>query len=351
VERGGRAVAHGAGAGMNGSRARKDGVEAFRFLAAVAVLLIHFWPRLDGSPHPLLDALVVGSSRFAVPFFFAASGYFLAAKLDSLSDGLRFAWRWIRILLCWHVLHALWFTALHVARAPDPWHTLPPFVPYVLSWNGLLEGVGWHLWYLHSLVLCVVLSAAIPKSVRVPVLLWLGSLLFLLALAWGPWRDLLGGFAPARPLRINPRGFLYTALLPFAWGLARPRFDSIGMPVALVLSGAALQTFEILASRGTAGSPQEYFLGSVLVGVGCLGIGLNRSFGTAMARWGRASLPMYLAQFMVFSPIAKGAETALSPWISDPWFREVVGVAVSIPAYAWICAKLADHPVWKRIHS
>lgn len=336
---------------MTGTRARKDGVETFRFLAAVAVLLIHFWPRLGGSPHPLIDALVVGTSRFAVPFFFAASGYFLAAKLDSLSDGLRFAWRWIRILLFWHGLHALWFTVLHFVRAPDPWHTMPAFVPYVLSWNGLLEGVGWHLWYLHSLVLCVVLAASIPKSVRVPVLLWLGASLFLLALAWGPWRELLGDFAPSRPLRINPRGFLYTALLPFAWGLARPRFDSIAMSIGLVGSGLALQTFEILVSRDAPGSPQEYFLGSVIVGVGLLGLGMGWSAGGRLGAWGKASLPMYLAQFMVFSPLAKGAEAVLAPWIADPWTREMAGVLATIPAYAWICAKVADLPLWKRIHS
>ena len=332
--------------------ARREGIELMRFVAAVAVVFIHFWPRLGSSPHATLDALVVGTSRFAVPFFFVVSGHFLSRKIAHLGSGLDFARKWVPILVGWHAIHALWFTVLHLARSPQPWSTVPDWVPRLISWNGLLEGVGWHLWYLHSLVFSVLAVAILPSRWRRPgVLLPFAGGLFALALAWGPWHALVPTVVQPAWIPVNPRGFLFTAFLPFLLGWFLPSVPSKAFTWFLIATGAGVQTLEILRLGDVHGAPPEYFAGSVLLGWGLVRAALDWNPGAGWARWGAASLPMYLAQFVLFSPMAKAIELCLDRWIVDPWVLGVVGLLGALPLYAGACLWIANTPFWRRVHS
>lgn len=340
---------------MNSSvarRPRREGIEWMRFVAAVAVVFIHFWPRLGSSAHATLDALVVGTSRFAVPFFFIVSGFFLSTRITRFGSGMDFARKWVPILVGWHLIHALWFTILHLARSPEPWSTPPDWVPRLMSWNGLMEGVGWHLWYLHSLVFCVLAVSLVPLRWRRPwVLLPCGAGLFALALAWGPWHALFPTVVQPAWLPVNPRGFLFTAFLPFLLGWFLPSGPSKAFTWFLIATGGGLQTLEILQLGNLPEVPQEYFLGSVMLGCGLVRAALDWSPGAGWARWGAASLPMYLAQFVLFSPMAKVVELGLGRWITDPWTLGVSGLLVALPLYAWVCLWIANTPLWRKVHS
>lgn len=332
---------------------RRQGVELLRLMAACGVVLIHFWPRLASSPHPELDALVVGSSRFAVPFFFAASAYFLRDRLGSFADGWRFARKWIRVLVVWHAIHAVWFTLLHLARTPDPFHHLPVWVRYVASWNGWFEGVAWPLWYLHSLVLCVLFASALPARWRTRLLIPIGVALYGMALLWGPWSHLAPPWMPHTPLYINPRGFLFSALLPFSLGLCVAAPPGRGLAVALVLVGLLIQTMEILwLPAAQQGLPHEYYLGSALLGPALLWLALrwNPRWAGDVA-WGAASLPMYLLQFIVFSALQRAVEWPLANLFGASWGTEVASICIGLPLYMAICHHISGNNLWRKLHS
>lgn len=337
---------------MSTKSQRLQSVEFLRLLAAFGVVTIHFWPRLEPSPHPLLDLLAVGSFRFAVPFFFVASGFFLRDRLGTLADGAAFAWRWFRILLGWHAIHAVWFTILHFTRYPDPWSRPPMWVQHLATWDALLEGVAWPLWYLHSLVLCALLASITPKTWRA----WLpalGAAFFLLGLAWGPWSLWRPDWMPPTPgVVINVRGFLFSGLLPFALGLSWTALPKRWSASVLVLLGLVLQTAEILATRTVFDRAvhQEFFLGSAILGVGLFRLALvwNPSvLGTH--RWGTASLPMYLAQLVLFSIMSKILETVTAPFL-DPWSSSVASLCLALPLYALACHRIGLAPWWRRLH-
>lgn len=331
--------------------ARKQGVEILRLVAAFGVVVIHFWPHGADSPHPLLDSLVVGSSRFAVPFFFTASAYFLRRRLASPSEGWAFAWKWIRILFLVHVAHALWFTLLHVARTPDPFHHIPAWALHLATWDGLMEGVAWPLWYLHSLVACALLASAIPARWRARALLPLGAALFAMALLWGPWKEWAPAWAPSHtPLYINPRGFLFTALLPFALGLCVEPTPRRSPALVLALLGLAVQTAEILAFPAAPGQPHEYFLGSVLLGASLFWFGLDwePSWSKGVA-WGAASLPMYILQLIVFSTLLRFVAWPLVRLFGAGWATDALALSLGILPYALLCHFLASTKAWNRL--
>jgi peptidoglycan/LPS O-acetylase OafA/YrhL len=332
---------------------RRQGVELIRLMAACGVVLIHFWPRQGASPFPMLDALVVGTSRFAVPFFFAASAYFLRDRLESFADGWRFARKWIRVLVLWHVVHAVWFTALHVARTSDPFHHIPVWLEYLASWNALFEGVAWPLWYLHSLVFCVLLASALPRRWRSRLLLPLGATLYAAALLWGSWSHLAPTWMPPTPFYINPRGFLFSALLPFALGLCIANPPRRPLAFALVLVGLLVQTTEILwIPPAPPGLPHEYYLGSALLGPALLWLGLDWApRWSGDIAWGAASLPMYLLQLIVFSVLCRGFEWPLARLLDSGWASGVGAICIALPLYAWACHHVSRNNLWRKFHA
>jgi len=329
---------------------RRQGVEILRLVAACGVVLIHFWPRALSSPHPTIDALVIGTSRFAVPFFFTASAYFLRHRLDSLADGWRFASKWIRILLLWHGIHAIWFTILYLARTPDPFHHTPPWLMHLASWDALFEGVAWPLWYLHSLVLCALLTSAIPPRWRIPLLLPAGMALYAMALLWEPWRQVAPTWMPHTPLFINPRGFLFTALLPFSLGLNASRVPNANFARGMILVGLLIQTTEILhLAPARQGQPHEFFLGSVILGASLFWSGLhwNPRWAGEIA-WGAASLPMYLIQLIGFSILFRIFGWPLAQAFGTGWTSDVGAICLALPVYAILCHFLASTKAWNR---
>lgn len=330
---------------------RQGGVEVARFVAACAVVLIHFWPRRTGGPSGFLEPLVVGTCRFAVPFFFAASGHFLRGRLPDEASAGRFAWKWAKILLFWHAVHAVWFTGLHLARDPDPFHHLPMWVSRIPSPDILLEGVAWPLWYLHSLVLCALLAAWRPLRERPSILLWLGGALYLFAMTCGPWRSSMPSWWPYRPLGIQAREFLFTGLLPFAAGYVVRSRPSASTAAWIALAGLGLQTVEILRFPCTSwGELHEFYLGSVVAGVFLFWASLGWDPPRRLASLGAASLPMYVLQLIVFAVVRTAIQTGLRFAGMDPTAAGLVSIGLALPLYAALCLRLSRTRAWTRLH-
>lgn len=127
-----------AAAAPNGTQ-RFDLIDGMRFIAALMVVALHALPYVPiGMAQPLWVTLVGAACRFAVPFFFAASGYFLRIP-DSPDWAIlrRPLQRLLPLHLGWFAIYFLIFAAF-----PPP----SPEPPSVRSL--LLGGVAFQLWFL-----------------------------------------------------------------------------------------------------------------------------------------------------------------------------------------------------------
>src|SRR5436190_1499320 len=84
---------------------KNNTIESIRFIAAFAVILIHCF-QTEG----IIKIIVDQWARFAVPFFFAASGYFLAGKLKEKDEPIIY-WNYLKKVLilyfAWNLIYLL----------------------------------------------------------------------------------------------------------------------------------------------------------------------------------------------------------------------------------------------------
>ena len=175
-------------------------IECGRFLAIVAVMMIHsspfanpFDPTLWSEPFYLyLGGAINQLCRFAVPFFFLCSGFFLQPKLEG-AGRWGALWRYCRPLLLlwvsWSLLYLLIpFNPLAVAdsgylAAMAPQWQMLLADPLNQWWVGGMV----HLWFLPALMLAALLLSLSYHLGALRWALWLGSVLYLLALAGGSY--------------------------------------------------------------------------------------------------------------------------------------------------------------------
>jgi len=135
-------------------------IDLFKFIMALMVVAIHTQPfyAFEGSvPAQIFSSL----SRYAVPFFFLASGYLVGGKLEGRDSSeravilRRYALRLLRLYLLWSLIYAP--MALY--------HYVRDGIPFVKSLLLYVRGLvllgehynSWQLWYLLSLVYGVLL--------------------------------------------------------------------------------------------------------------------------------------------------------------------------------------------------
>lgn len=154
---------------------RDAGIELFRFVMAMLVILLHILPVTQPSASdpwggPYWLAIADTLCRCAVPFFFILSGYYYRPDRSAVAN-LRRAWvRLTPIYLFWFVCY-LGVAFVFPDRWPDPWRVIHLF-------DG---GPGFHLWFLPALIfaltaLTVSLALGGPRlAVAVAALLAVGG--------------------------------------------------------------------------------------------------------------------------------------------------------------------------------
>lgn len=246
-------------AGVGAPAPRLPGIDALRLLAALCVVALH----VDTSSFPFfggpLDDQLRLAARWAVPYFFLVTGFFLARRPPE--EALRIALP--RALLVAAVANAL-------------------LLPYDWRWEGgratlarlatpdvLALGVQVHLWYLSAnvLALLVLLAIAHYRAWRVG---WLvGAAVWLLLCATGAyWPTAGSGFVTAR-------AFLGVPCMLAGMALAR-RTPGRAASWLLVAAGLALQALEsrlLSAHWGTRVHDYEFLAGTLPLAIGVFGLG------------------------------------------------------------------------------
>jgi len=187
---------------LGGQKVRIAGIDGMKTVAILAVVLLHSPIELPAIAPFLPDtgAIITNFCRFAVPFFFIASGYFIrrAFQPGTTVEAVIFPRlrRLALIFLVWSIVFAV---------IPADWNshlknegligtlrfqlmetlTLAQTSPHLL-W---LRGTGSHLWFLSALITSAAIVGLLVRGRQEKLILPLGALLFVWSVLGGAYAE------------------------------------------------------------------------------------------------------------------------------------------------------------------
>lgn len=192
---------------------RISSIEATRFIAAFAVVLLHYFP-FTGTLKLIIDE----TARFAVPFFFCASGYFLTQKLNTNNHYSTF-FNPIKKLAG---LYLIWQIIYFFNPIKDDIKQFGIINAYYQKVNYLLNcsiedllfcGFGFHLWFLTSLLFTILFYFILGKN-NLKLLLIISIILYLFGVIANSYSVTPIGIS----IPFNTRNFIFFSALPFFMG-------------------------------------------------------------------------------------------------------------------------------------
>jgi len=151
-------------------------VDLFRVLCALMVIYIHTRPLryIDIKLDYILSNVV---SRIAVPFFLVAAGYFLNSKFK---NGFKSVWKYVKhILILYCVWSAVYFPYVIKGHVQE-YGLVGGMLSYLRYF--LFIGGHYHLWYLSSLAVGVLVMYLVYKFFKYKGLIIMGFLCVLVGL-------------------------------------------------------------------------------------------------------------------------------------------------------------------------
>jgi len=295
---------------------RIGGVDGMRFFAIIAVIMLHTTPFKYSSEtaqiYPFLNLLINQTSKFAVPFFFIASGYFWGRKLESghdvavISAGM--IKRLVIIFLGWSLIYIMPYNLTSVI-------TYGILGPIKISyWNlerlaaspltPLSQGTKIHLWFLIALVNSVAICWFFVKKDLKKHLAPCGLTLYLIGLLAKSYMGTPLGFSINFDTRNGP--FFGTLFFITGYYLRNKRVSlrvHLFQGIALALGGLILQALELSFLNRYFDTPmdQDYVIGTYFLGLGAFLISLSTLrflAGKWIAFFGRHTLGVYCVHYI-----------------------------------------------------
>jgi surface polysaccharide O-acyltransferase-like enzyme len=276
---------------MNTSAAhppRNYSVDTFRLLAALAIVILHV--TYQNVPKELTIGLRL-LSRWAIPFFFIISGYFLAAS-NAKSERLNVqpaVERLIWVFLLWAFIYAFVVIYQYDLNTSIKRITSPYFIYF---------GNFVHLWFIPSLIFGYLMIAFCYNFNLKGLLIVLSILAVITALLSASYAIIHLGTSldlTAASVWLSIP-FLYIGFLLYQKGP-----PSWWISVLLILFGAGLQIFEarfLYNKFGSSPYDHEFLIGTIPFGIGMAGLALrDLKFlkYSVFSNWGRDySLGIYL---------------------------------------------------------
>ncbi|MEW5803693.1 MAG: acyltransferase [bacterium] len=231
-------------------------IDSMRVLAIFAVVYLHSMTlninEYKGELSRLLAIVTNQGARFAVPFFFIASGYFFGKKLQSGIGArplfIRYARRLSGILVKWSIIYFIISISLQEIAEKGLSGALYSKVHYwIIDHPGrlLLEGTSGHLWFLVSLIialgiLTVLISHGLDKTVPM-----VSISLYVFGLLGGAYSLTPLGFQFPFNTRNGP--FFSTIFVAIGWWLSQNEFFVKASTACIISSvGFLLHTTEAL---------------------------------------------------------------------------------------------------------
>lgn len=246
-------------------------IDYIKFFAIFAVVVIHVFP-LDGfTGYFIID----NAARFAVPFFFAASGYFFAQKVKSEEVPFHYfksyVIKLIKLYFVWLLFYTSYDVLLVLLNGVAVKEKLITYFEHFTLLNLFYYGKGtsgYQLWFLTALIWSTIILFLFLRFKQIKLLFWFSLGLNLLGLLGQAYTMLI-------KLPINSTrdalffGLFYTTLgVMFALnnrlgGLKKLNGRAF---LGLALIGIAVQAMEgYILDKLLSGSHGEYFFSTILL--------------------------------------------------------------------------------------
>ncbi|HEX9594371.1 MAG TPA: acyltransferase [bacterium] len=296
---------------MPQSSTRITSIDTVRAVAMAAVICVHVEPFKEQSP--LLFAAINQGSRFAVPFFFIASGYLFTRKLMAGADLDATTGRFLRrILVVFVAWSAVYLVApsytliaklgLHDGLLRNARGNLVDALAHPVQL--LLVGTAPHLWFLPSLMMGIVILAAAIALGRERWLPPLAVALYLVGLLAGSYSVVPIGFSLHTQSIHGP--FFSTLFVAIGWWLARHDVrTTVGVALAVAAGGLFLHFAEVGLLYRLYRVPLDlhnYVVGTIPFAIGTMLLALARpGLGAAspLPAIGRLALGIYVAHPLI----------------------------------------------------
>jgi surface polysaccharide O-acyltransferase-like enzyme len=164
---------------------RNYAIDFIKFFAIVAVVIIHTFP----SDHELDFFIIDNFSRFAVPFFFAASGYLFGLKVtdnpNSSAYFIKYVIKILKIYVCWLIFYILYDVLRIFTAGGSVEHKLTKYTKGLTALNLFYYGEGtsgYQLWFVISLAWSISVLYLFFRLQKVTLLLLLGLCLNIIGL-------------------------------------------------------------------------------------------------------------------------------------------------------------------------
>ncbi|MFE4706134.1 acyltransferase family protein [Peribacillus simplex] len=164
---------------------RNNAIDFIKFFAIFSVVVIHVFPRDGQIGLFILDNV----SRFAVPFFFTASGYLFGKKMIHTSDSIDYFKRYIikilKLYLCWLFFYMMYDVLILYKVATDAPKEFEQYINQFSFLDVIYYGTGtsgYQLWFLTALIWSVIILFVFLKLKKVKLLLIISLILNLLGL-------------------------------------------------------------------------------------------------------------------------------------------------------------------------
>lgn len=321
---------------------RHSGIEIGRIIACFAVILLHQESSSYGSAGYMSD-LFDQAARWAVPFFFIISGYFMPLTGRWFATTARYFKRLFPVFVFWCLFY--------LAIAEDP----------SIHFDGLrniskllVGGPGFHLWFLPSLGICLSIAAAFIYAGAVRGLIILSVMLYLTGLALGSYSAaVLDLLSIDQQLDVNSRNGPFFGLIFVTLGhlirigTIRPTLWS---GIAVLGLGALITAVEavlLYAAYGTGMTRHDFLVGTLPFGLGATLVFLSfdirsPAIASAARRVGACSLGIYAVHLVVLRQVT----ALLGP---DSFTGGLLVAVLALAVSSAIALIGAQIPVLKRV--
>lgn len=315
------------------SEARISSFELGRLLAIVAVVLIHAGPLRGGLYSENINTLsdVINQlCRFAVPFFFVLTGFFVQPKLTErpTETFLAYAKPLMVIWLVWSAIYLAMPFRLDVVMSEGYLAERAGYWNYLMQapLNTLFEGGMVHLWYIPGLLCALGIMALLMRKGQQSLIVPLALGLYVWGLGAGSYQPIMEGNAPI----FTRNGPFFSLLMVTAGFELRRRNITLSNKVswAMLVGGITLILAEgaFLSGYDIWMANHDFLLGTPLIALGFFSLLKNKP---QLGNWplvhslSKRVLGVYVSHFVVLVLLfnlfgAKGIEGPLKDVLITP---------------------------------
>jgi surface polysaccharide O-acyltransferase-like enzyme len=300
---------------------RIQSIDTIKVIASFAVILLHTAPfefsalAYNNNLFLTLEIIVYLLSRFAVPYFFLASGYFFGKSLEKGTPLIALYKKQIKklaiLFLAWSLFYGI-FTN-HLIASILKYNLLEGFKTAIYQETFLfiknqplvflLQGTGVHLWFLPSLAIGLSIISLFLALKQEKYILPFATLLYIFGVLGSAYSETPIGAQLYFNTRNGP--FFGTIFIALGWRLSGKRSVSRKAASLVLLIGCLLQFLEafLLHYFFKINSFYDYAFATVIFGSGVFLYALSSPSlgkGTILESLSSLSLGIYLFHPFVF---------------------------------------------------